>query len=218
MNKVFIAAGALAIASANISTAAAADGFYVGGQLQSSSFGHTIQRDTSEATSPSITSFTEETDVGFGIHAGYKHHITDDAFFAAEVFYNSENAETTNINNMLQTQLELNSSYGVNFKAGVDVTDKFSVFGIAGATALDFDIHNSYPFAPPMRSGDTREVGLSVGAGFEYQLSPQWSVKGEYIQISDLDFDPLPEVAVPGKINPNDVDFDSLKFSISYSF
>ncbi|MFT6350782.1 MAG: hypothetical protein ACJATC_000910, partial [Neptuniibacter pectenicola] len=37
-------------------------------------------------------------------------------------------------------------------------------------------------------------------------------------QINDLSFDPLPEVAVPGKLNPNEVDFDSLKLSVSYAF
>lgn len=211
---------ALTISAVAISSSviAADDGFYVGGQVQSSTFGHTIQRDTGSSTNPSITTFTEESDAAFGIHAGYKHHVTDDAFVAAEVFYNAENAETRNINNMLQTQLELNATYGINFKAGVDVTDKFSVYGIAGATALDFDIHNSYPFAPPMRSGDADEVGLSLGAGFEYKINNQWSVKGEYIQIKDVDFAPLPEVAVPGKINPNDVDYDSLSFGISYHF
>lgn len=205
--------------SAVMSTSAvAADGFYVGGQVQSSTFGHKIERNTGSSTNPSLTSFAEETDVAVGVHLGYKMHVTDDAFVAAEVFYNAENSETTNINNMLQTRLDLESTYGVNFKAGVDVTSKFSVYGIAGATVLDFDIHNSYPFAPPMRSGDTTEVGLSLGAGFEYQVDNQWSVKGEYIRINDVDFTPLPEVAVPGKINPNDVDYDSLKVSLSYAF
>ncbi|MDO6514062.1 MULTISPECIES: outer membrane protein [unclassified Neptuniibacter] len=216
--KLSAVVSAVVLSSVMSAGAMAADGFYVGGQLQSSTFGHSIERNTGSATSPSITSFAEETDVAVGVHLGYKLHLTDDAFVVAEAFYNDENAETTNINNMLQTQLELNSSYGINFKAGVDVTSKFSVYGIAGATVLDFDIHNSYPFAPPMRSGDASEVGLSLGAGFEYQVDKQWSVKGEYIQINDLSFDPLPEVAVPGKLNPNEVDFDSLKLSVSYAF
>jgi len=199
-------------------TATAKDGFYIGGQVLNSSFGHTIQRDTGSADNPSLTTFTEETDVGFGIHGGYKMHVTDDAFLAAELFYNSESAETRNINNMLQTELELNATYGINFKAGVDITERFSMYGIAGATVLDFDIDNSYPFAPPMRSGDATETGLSLGVGFEYQVNSDWSVRGEYVQVSDVDFDPLPEVAVPGKINPNDVDYDSLSLSVSYSF
>ncbi|WP_164846982.1 outer membrane protein [Neptunomonas marina] len=204
--------------AASTSAIASEGGFYVGGQLQSSTFGHTIQRDTGSATNPSITTFTEESDAAFGIHAGYKHHLTSDVFVATEVFYNAEGAETRNINNMLQTELELNSTYGINFKAGVDVTDKFSVYGIAGATVLDFDIHNSYPFAPPMRSGSADEVGLSLGAGFEYQIDDRWSVRGEYIQVQDVDFSPLPEVAVPGKINPNDVDYSTLSFGVSYRF
>jgi len=198
--------------------ALAADGFYAGAKVQSSTFGHELQRDTGDVSNPSITTFAEESDVAAGIFLGYKMHVTDDAFVAAEVFYNAENAQTTNINNMLQTQLELESTYGINFKAGVDVTDKFAVYGIAGATWLDFDIHNSYPFAPPMRSGSTDEVGLSIGAGFEYQVDNAWSVKGEYVQVKDVSFDPLPEVAIPGKINPNEVDYDSLSIAVSYSF
>lgn len=199
-------------------SALAADGFYAGAKLQSSTFGHELQRNTGAADNPSITTFAEETDVAGGVFLGYKMHVTNDAFVAAELFYNSESASTTNINNMLQTQLELESTYGVNFKAGVDVTEKFSVFGIAGATWLDFDIHNSYPFAPPMRSSSTDEVGLSLGAGFEYQVDSAWSVKGEYVQVKDVNFDPLPEVAIPGKINPNEVDYDSLSIAVSYSF
>ncbi|MCP4597963.1 porin family protein [Neptuniibacter sp.] len=210
---------ALMLGSLGISASAlAADGFYAGAKLQSSTFGHELQRNTGAADNPSITTFAEETDVAGGVFLGYKMHVTDDTFVAAELFYNSESASTTNINNMLQTQLELESTYGVNFKAGVDVTEKFSVYGIAGATWLDFDIHNSYPFAPPMRSGSTDEVGLSLGAGFEYQVDSAWSVKGEYVQVKDVNFDPLPEVAIPGKINPNEVDYDSLSIAVSYSF
>ncbi|WP_028468275.1 outer membrane protein [Neptunomonas japonica] len=210
---------ATALATASLSNAAqAGDGFYLGGHIQSSTLSHSIERNTGLATSPSITSFAEESDVAIGLHLGYKYHVTDDVFVAAEVFYNDENASTTNINNMLQTKIDLQSSYGVNFKAGVDVTHKFSVYGIAGATALDFDIHNSYPFAPPMRSGSESEVGLTLGLGFEYAVNDKWSVKGEYTRINDVDFSPLPEVAVPGKINPNELDYDSMKLALSYSF
>ena len=220
MNKVKgLGLAALMLGSVGLtSNALAADGFYVGAKVQSSTFGHELQRNTGAADNPSITTFAEESDVAAGVFLGYKMHVTDDAFVAAEVFYNSENAGTTNINNMLQTQLDLESTYGINFKAGVDVTDKFAVYGIAGASWLDFDIHNSYPFAPPMRSGSADEVGLSLGAGFEYQVDSAWSVKGEYVQVKDVSFDPLPEVAIPGKINPNEVDYDSLSIAVSYSF
>ncbi|WP_293269017.1 porin family protein [Neptunomonas sp.] len=210
---------AAALAAASLGTAAhAGDGLYLGGQIQSSTLSHSIERNTGLATSPSITSFAEESDAAIGLHLGYKYHVRDDLFVAAEVFYTDESTSTTNINNMLQTRIDLQSSYGVNFKAGVDVTRQFSVYGIAGATVLDFDIHNSYPFAPPMRSGSGDEVGLTLGVGFEYAVNDHWSVKGEYTRISDVDFDPLPEVAVPGKINPNDLSHDSMKLALSYSF
>lgn len=139
-------------------------------------------------------------------------------FLAAELFYTDENTETTNINNMLQTIIDLDTSYGLNLKAGFDITDKFSVYGIVGYTTLEFDIDNSYPFAPPMRSGSGDEADLSIGFGAEYMLNMNWSLKAEYIRMSDVDFTPLPEVAVPGKINPNELDYDNLKLGISYSF
>jgi opacity protein-like surface antigen len=69
-----------------------------------------------------------------------------------------------------------------------------------------------------MRSGSESEVGLTLGLGFEYAVNDKWSVKGEYTRISDVDFDPLPDVAVPGKINPNDLSHDSMKLALSYSF
>jgi len=99
-------------------SALAEDGFYAGAKLQSSTFGHELQRNTGAADNPSITTFAEETDVAGGVFPGYKMHVTYDAFVAAELFYNSESAFTTNINTMLQTQLELESTYAVNFKAG----------------------------------------------------------------------------------------------------
>lgn len=209
----------VALTATGLSTSALAnDGLYIGGHLQSSTLSHSIERNTGVAANPSITSFAKETDAGLGVHLGYKHHLSSDTFVAAELFYTDENTSTTNINNMLQTIVDLNTTYGINVKAGFDVTDKFSLYGIVGATVLDIDLHNSYPFAPPMRNGSTSEVGLALGAGFEFALDKNWSVKGEYTRVNDVDFTPLPEVAVPGKINPNELDYDNLKIAISYSF
>lgn len=196
----------------------AKDGFSLGSLASNVTFGHTIERNTGSNTTPSITSRTEESDIGFGLSAGYQFHVTDDFFLGADVFYQEQNVETRNINNLLITELSLNETYGLKLKAGVDVTDKFSVYGLVGQTTLDFDINNSYPFAPPVRDGNTDVDEISFGVGAEYNLSDHWALLAEYSQVNDVSFDPLPEVAVPGKINDNEVDLTSLSFGLNYNF
>ncbi len=196
----------------------AKDGIYVSGFLLNTTQDHTIERNTGTNTTPSITTSSEETDVGVGVALGYKMHVNDKVFLAIEGFYNKESAETQNLNNLLITQVELDSTYGVNLKAGFDVTNEFAIYGFIGSTWVDIDLDNSYPFAPPMRSGSETESEFSFGFGASYQLSESLSVVGEYTQLNDLDFDPLPEVAVAGKINPNELDLSSWKVGLTYTF
>lgn len=200
------------------STAQAKDGFSLGTQTSNATFSHTIERNTGSNTNPSITARTEESDIAFGLIGGYQFHLSDDFFLGIEAFYNEENVETRNINNLLITELELNNSYGFNLKAGVDVTDKFSVYGLLGQTTLDFDINNSYTFAPPTRSGNTDVDEITFGIGAEYDITDSWSFTARYIQLNDVNFDPLPEVAVPGKINDNQVDYSALSFGVNFNF
>lgn len=208
----------LTLGIAVTATAHGKDGFSIGSVVSNGTFGHTIERNTGSDTSPSLTSFTEETDYGFGLTAGYQFHLNDDIFLGADVFYQEQNAETRNINNLLITELTLNESYGIKFKLGVDVTEKFSVYGIVGQTTLDFDINNSYPFAPPVRDGNTDVDEVTFGIGAEYAIADNWSFVAEFNQLNDVSFDPLPEVAVPGKINDNEVDFSALSFGLNYNF
>jgi len=198
--------------------AAANDGLYAAGFLLNTTQDHTSERNTGTNTTPSITTSSEETDIGFGLALGYKTHINEKAFFVVEGFYNKEGAETRNLNNLLITQVELDSTYGINLKAGVDVTNEFSIYGFIGSTWIDIDLHNSYPFAPPMRQGSETESEFSFGFGVSYMLSEDLAVVGEYTQLNDLAFDPLPEVAVAGKVNPNQLDLSSWKVGLSYSF
>lgn len=210
---------AILISGATFSTLSFADdGFYVGGQLHNTTSTHSIERDTGTNTTPSITTTDEESEFSGGVKLGYKQHVNNDMFVVVEGFYNVEDAETTNINNLLRTKVDLKATYGINFKAGIDVTDKFSVHGIVGARALDFDIDNDYPFAPPTRSGSETEVGLAWGMGIGYDLVDNWSLTAEYVRMNDIDFDPLPEVAVPGKINDNELSYNSFSIGVNYTF
>ena len=209
---------ALASSAAFSTSALASDGFYISGYLQNTTQDHTIERNTGTNTTPSITTSSEETDVGVGLALGYKTHVKDKVFVAVEGFYNKESAETRNLNNLLITEVELDSTYGINLKAGFDVTPEFSVYGFIGSTWVDIDLDNAYPFAPPMRSGSETESEVSFGFGVSYRLTESVAVIGEYTQLNDLDFDPLPEVAVPGKVNPNELDLSSWKVGVSYHF
>ncbi|WP_415886383.1 outer membrane protein [Neptuniibacter sp. QD37_6] len=200
------------------SQVSAGEGFYVGGQIGSTTLGHSIERNQGAAPpAASISTFSEESDVSVGVHLGYKKMVTDDAFLAAELFYNNESAETTNLNGVLRSDLELEASYGVNFKAGVEVTDKLSVYGIAGATWLDLDVRNSYVFASPVKYGSEDEVALSLGVGAEYAVNNNWSVKAEYTRVNDVDFD-APKEVVLNQFNPNEAEYDNFNVSLSYYF
>ncbi|WP_415902417.1 outer membrane protein [Neptuniibacter sp. QD29_5] len=199
------------------SQVSAGEGFYVGGQIGSTTLGHSIERNTGDPDAASIVTLAEETDVSVGLHLGYKHKVSEDAFVAAEVFYNDESAETTSLNGVLRSELELEATYGINFKAGVELTEKFSVYGIAGATWVDLDTRNSYTFAPPVKSKSDDEVALSLGVGAEYAVNNNWSVKAEYIRVNDTDFD-APKEVVLNQFNPNEAEYDNFNVSLSYYF
>lgn len=194
------------------------DGLYVSVYAKNTTLEHSIERNTGTNTTPSITTQAQESDFGYGLGLGYKMHLDETLFIDIEAFYNDEDVETRNLNNLLITEVSLEATYGVKLKAGFDVNDKFSIYGFVGNTWVDIDLHNSYPFAPPMRQGSETESEVSFGFGASYAVSNKISVIAEYNQVQDVDFDPLPEVAVPGKINPNDLDLSSWKVGLSYSF
>lgn len=204
--------------AAMFSNAHAKDGFRLGVTAGNGTFSHTIERNTGTNTTPSITTRTEESDLGYGLTAGYQINVSNDVFFGIEAFYKEENIDTRNINNLLITELSLENTYGFNLKAGVHINDKFSVYALLGQTTLDFDINNSYSFAPPTRAGEDSVDEATYGIGAEFAINDHWSVTAQYTQLNDVEFNPLPEVAVPGKINANEVDFSALSFGVNYNF
>lgn len=208
----------VAIGATSSMTVQAKDGFYLNSNITNSTFSHTIERNTGTNETPSITTRTEETDFGLGLNVGYKFHVIDSVYLAGELFYTNQDIETRNINNLLITDLTLNNTYGIKGKLGFDINEKFSVYAMLGQTTLDFDINNSYPFAPPL-TDDTVDVDeLTIGVGAEFMVTDKWGVTVEYAQLNDVSFDPIPEVAVPGKINDNEVDLTSLTFGLTYRF
>lgn len=202
---------------------ALANGFYFTGKLGASSLDHTIERRASTpglpvADSSGVTS-SEETDAAFGLGVGYTFDISEQFYASIEGFYNAETAETTNINGVLVTDIDLDATYGARLIGGVNATDKLSVYAHAGATVLDYDINNSYTFAPPRKSRSETDVGFSYGVGADYKLTDKISTFVEYTQITDVDFNGIPEVAGgTGRINDNELDLSSISLGLKYYF
>lgn len=217
-NNLAMTAVASSLLALSVTAVQAKDGVYIGGSLLNSTLSHTIERNTGTNTSPSITTTSDETDIGFGLSLGYKKHLNDTFYLSGEIFYNEEDVTTRNLNNLLITEVTLNNSYGFKLKSGIDVTNKFSVYSVLGVTTLDVDLNNSYPFAPPKRNASRSESAFNFGFGAAYQVNDKWSVLAEYNQLKDVDFDPIPEVAVPGKINPNELDYSTFVIGVNYAF
>lgn len=207
---------------AAMGTTAAADGLYVSGSLSAQTFGHEIERNTEAALGAPDQSFvtrTEDTDVGYGLALGYEQAINSSFYWGAEVFYNASDASSTNINGVLVTDIDVDATYGVRGILGTNVTDKIQLYAHAGITQVDFDVNNSYTFAPPVTSRSDEETAFSYGIGAAVAVTDTISVFSEYTQISDVDFGGIPEVAGgTGRVNENTLDLSSFAVGVKISF
>lgn len=195
----------------------AEDGFYISGSITATELGHSINRNTGDMNSPSISSNVDKTDIGLRLGAGYKTHVTNDVFVALEGFYSFENASTESLNGMLRSTLDLDATYGADFRLGYDITEKFALYALAGLTVLDFDNDTGYTFAPPMQELSETESGFTYGVGAEIQMTDKISLIGEYRITSDVSFTPNPDV-VGGFVNDNYIDHNALRLGVNYSF
>lgn len=205
------------------SMASAADGVYISGGFNSTTQENNQSRNTGSnqpntgaAGGASGTVVDKETDFGFVAGVGYKKHFTEDFFGSVEVFYSAENVDTTTLNNVKINHVELNSTYGVDFRFGTDVTDKVSIYGLVGATAHDFDSSISYTFAPPKDSVSDEEWGLSYGGGVEIGLSDRLSTFGEFRLVNDLEFDtPVDRGGIQAQ---EELNYSTIRTGLRYSF
>lgn len=222
--KPLLSATLLATGFASISTAHA-DGFYLLGNVGNATLEHSIERSLG-ANAPTLpapdaggVSTVQETDFSVGVGIGYRANLTKDFFWGIEGFYQGQNVDSRNINGVLVTDIELDSSYGARLLGGVNINDKASIYAIAGVTALDFDINNSYTFAPPVRSRSETESGFTFGLGGDYKLNNRYAVFAQVLRTTDIDFDGIPEVAGnTGRVNPNELDFTEFNLGIRYTF
>jgi len=217
--KVFAISTALV---ALIGSAASADGLYVSGSVSALTFGHEIERNTGAALGDADQSFvtrTEDTGAAFGVALGYEQSINSSLYWGAEVFYNSSDASTTNINGVLVTNVDVEATYGARGILGTNVTDRVQLYAHAGVTQVDFEVNNSYTFAPPVTSRSDSETAFSYGVGAAVAVSDNMSIFTEYTQISGVDFDGIPEVAGGTlRVNDNTLDLSSLAIGVKFTF
>ncbi|MFC3526546.1 outer membrane protein [Paracoccus mangrovi] len=204
--------------------AAAADGFYLKGSISNSNIGHEIERNTGGTTLPvpdvGGVSRTEIDDLGVGIGIGYQRALgVGDMFWGAELFYNVETGESRNINGVLSTKIDHKATYGARALLGTKINEKVAVYGHAGVARVEFDVRNTYTFAPPVRDKSFEETGFIFGFGAEYALTDRVAVFADYSRITDIDFGGIPEVAGgTNRSNPNKLDFDKISIGAKFTF
>lgn len=205
---------------------AGAEEYYVYGSIGATETTHSIERNLgpNPPTLPSPdaggVSTVSETGPGYLIGAGVRTHLHDGPLFVgAEAYYGLEDAQSRNINGVLVTDLDLNARYGARALLGVDVADNLSLYTHAGVAYLDYDLTNSYTFAPPVRERSDRESGFSYGVGASYRLSDRLSLFADYTKVSEVDFNGIPEIAGgTGRVNRNTLALDTLSTGLRWSF
>ena len=209
-----------------LSTPAQADEVYVYGSVGVTGSTHTIERNTG-ANPPALpvpdvgsTSTVEDTGSSFQLAAGYQFDIPNSrTFIGLEGFYSAEDVDTRNINGVLITDVDVDARYGGRALFGVDVTDKWAFYSHGGIHVTEYDVTNSYTFAPPVTERSDRETAFGYGVGVKYKLSDNISVVTDYTRLSDIDFDGIPEVAGgTERINPNRLSFDRYSTGLRISF
>ena len=204
-------------------TASAGDGLYISGSFNSTTQEHNQTRDTGTngptvgpAGGASISAVDKESGFGFVGGVGYKVHFTEDFYVSAEAFYSFEDVQTRVLNNVKVTDVSLESTYGVDLRFGTDVTDKISVYGLAGPTAHDIDAQISYTFAPPLDSASETVWGFSYGGGVEINFNDRVSTYGEFRLVNDLEFDT--PVDQGGITSIDDLNYATIRTGLRFSF
>ena len=222
MNTHLLTLSAIAL-SLGLTAPAYANGFSVFGGISSTTQEFNHSRNTGSnlpnvgaGGGPSNTVSDQDTGIGFFGGVGYKQEFSNEFFGRVDAFYSTEDANTTIINNVLINEVDLNATYGADIKLGLDVTDKFSVYGLSGLTAYDFDSQISYTFAPPMDAVSETEWAFTYGAGVEIALSDRLSSFGEVRISNDVDF--ATPVDRGGITSQNELDYTVIRSGIRFSF
>lgn len=204
----------LAAAAALIPAAAQAGDVYVYGSVGQTDLGHEVERNIG-ANPPVLpvqdasgSSSTSTNDASFQIAAGYEFDLAQlPVSIGVEGFYGFEDAGTRNINGVLVTDVDLDSRYGARVLFNYDVTDQFGFYTHGGLSVVDYDVTQSYTFAPPVTNRSDSETAFAYGLGMRYELRDNLSLVVDYTRVDEIAFDGIPEVAGgTGRVNPNTLD------------
>lgn len=216
----------LAVSAVALPSIASANEIYVYGSVGSTDSTHTIERNLG-ANPPVLpvqdaSGVTQVSDngVSFQLGAGYQFDIPDSPLFvAAEGYYSFEDTNSRNINGVLVTDLALDARYGGRVLTGVNVTDDFAFYSHGGVAWVDYDLNNSYTFAPPVRDRSDTESAFSYGVGARYRLTDNLSAFVDYTRVSDIEFGGIAEVAGgTGRVNPNTLRVETLASGLRFAF
>ncbi len=206
-----------------LSSAASAGDFYLSGKLGITNLDHTIERDTGGFVLPvpdvGSVSTAQDTNGSLTLGLGYEQDFANgDFFWGVEGFIGLENTIAKNVNGVLKTKVDVNRSFGARALVGVNATDRVSLYGHLGVTALAYDVTNGYTFAPPKtNSAGEISTGLSYGLGASYALDSGNEIFAEFTRVADVEFDGIPEVAGgTNRVNPNSLNQDTI--SVGYKF
>ena len=216
----------IALLAATVPVAMADNGFYVSAGVNATTVEQSLSRntgtnlptspDTGAANGGSFSTIDQDTGVGAFISGGYRFEFLDDAFVEAEVFYADETAETENLNSLIISEVELKNSYGLDLHIGKQVTDTFGVYGLMGVAQYEFDVDQSYPFAPPTAFVSAEETAFVYGAGVDIALTDHISTFGEVRLTNDLEYDtPIDQGGVR---SINELDLNVIRTGIRYRF
>ena len=205
------------------SPAFAQTGFYIHGGVNSTTAEQSVSRNTGTneptigpAGGPSISVTDQDTAASVYIAGGYEYRPLPDFFAALELYYADERADTVTLNNVKVTDLQLDTSYGVDLKFGHDVTDKFSIYGLVGVAQYEFDGQVSYTFADPIDDISNEEVAFVYGAGVEVKLTDQVSTLAEFRLTNDFEFDT--PVDRGGILSDDELELTTIRAGLKYRF
>jgi outer membrane immunogenic protein len=120
----------------------------------------------------------------------------------------------------------------VRGRLGVLLHPTFLAYGTGGlawgiTNAAQVTHHNGPDFATPgaVVSGDSNHVGWAAGGGFEWLMSPRWSLKAEYlfVDLGEADYH-LTGVTSPGSTTPwaeafsQDLELHTVRAGLNFHF
>lgn len=204
-------------------SASAETGFYVHGGVNATTLEQVSSRNTGTSDpnsgpvgGPSISVSDKDTGASAYLAGGYEYQFSSDFFAAVEVFYADETAETRTFNSVKVTDIELESSYGIDLKFGHNVTDKLSIYGLIGVSQFEFDGKASYTFAPPVDDLSDEETAFVYGGGLEIRFNEKWSTLAEIRLVNDVEFDTPTDRG--GVRSEDELDFSIIRTGLKYRF